>query len=65
MKEERAVRLRRVRQDHEVLHRSGEPSRHGRVRSRLLSIGAGVPGRYHLVVSERGHKARALVVVSP
>ena len=39
--------------------------RHGRVRSRLLSIGAGVPGRYHLVVSERGHKARALIVVSP
>jgi hypothetical protein len=26
---------------------------------------AGAPGRYHLVVSERGHKARALVVVSP
>lgn len=39
--------------------------RHGRVRSRLLSIGAGAPGRYHLVVSERGHTARALVVVSP
>jgi hypothetical protein len=39
--------------------------RHGRVRSRLLSIVAGPPGRYHLVVSERGHKARALVVVSP
>jgi hypothetical protein len=39
--------------------------RHGRVRSRLLSIVAGAPGRYHLVVSERGHKARALVVVSP
>ena len=39
--------------------------RHGRVRSRRLSIAAGAPGRYHLVVSERGHKARALVVVSP
>jgi hypothetical protein len=39
--------------------------RHGRVRSRLLSIAAGAPGRYHLVVSERGHTARALVVVSP
>ena len=40
-------------------------SRHGRVRNRLLSIAAGAPGRYQLVVSERGHKARALVVVSP
>jgi hypothetical protein len=40
-------------------------SRHGRVRNRRLSIAAGAPGRYHLVVSERGHKARALVVVSP
>jgi hypothetical protein len=39
--------------------------RHGRFRTRLLSIAAGAPGRYHLVVSERGHKARALVVVSP
>jgi hypothetical protein len=39
--------------------------RHGRVRNRLLSLAAGAPGRYHLVVSERGHKARALVVVSP
>jgi len=39
--------------------------RHGRVRTRRLSLGAGAPGRYQLVVSERGHKARALVVVSP
>jgi hypothetical protein len=39
--------------------------RHGRVRNRRLSIAAGAPGRYQLVVSERGHKARALVVVSP
>ena len=40
-------------------------SRGGRVRSPRLSIAAGAPGRYQLVVSERGHKARALVVVSP
>ena len=40
-------------------------SRHGRVRNRRLSIAAGAPGRYELVVSEHGHKARALVVVSP
>lgn len=40
-------------------------SRHGRVRSRRLVLAAGAPGRYHLVVSERGHKARALVVVAP
>jgi hypothetical protein len=40
-------------------------SRGGRVRNRRLSIAAGAPGRYQLVVSERGHKARALVVVSP
>jgi hypothetical protein len=39
--------------------------RGGRVRSRRLSIAAGTPGRYQLVVSERGHKASALVVVSP
>jgi FlgD Ig-like domain len=39
--------------------------RHGRVRTRRLSLGAGAPGRYQLVVSERGHEARALVVVSP
>jgi hypothetical protein len=39
--------------------------RGGRVRNRRLSIAAGAPGRYQLVVSERGHKARALVVVSP
>jgi hypothetical protein len=40
-------------------------SRHGRVGSRRLVLAAGAPGRYHLVVSERGHKARALVVVAP
>ena len=40
-------------------------SRHGRVRSRRLVLAAGAPGRYHLVVSERGHNARALVVVAP
>ena len=39
--------------------------RHGRVRSRRLSLAAGAVGRYQLVVFERGHKARALVVVSP
>jgi hypothetical protein len=39
--------------------------RHGQVRSRRLVLAAGAPGRYELVVSERGHKARALVVVSP
>jgi len=39
--------------------------RHGRVGNRRLSLAAGAPGRYQLVVSERGHKARALVVVSP
>ena len=40
-------------------------SRHGRVRSRRLVLAAGAPGRYWLVVSERGHRAAALVVVSP
>ena len=40
-------------------------SRHGRVRARRLVLAAGAPGRYHLVVSEHGHKARALVVVAP
>ena len=40
-------------------------SRRGRVRSRRLVLAAGAAGRYQLVVSERGHKARALVVVSP
>jgi hypothetical protein len=40
-------------------------ARHGRVRSRELSLAAGTAGRYELVVSERGHKARALVVVTP
>ena len=40
-------------------------SRHGRVSSRRLVLEAGAPGRYHLIVSSRGHKARALVVVAP
>ena len=39
--------------------------RHGRVSGRRLALTAGAVGRYELVVSERGHKARALVVVSP
>jgi FlgD Ig-like domain len=39
--------------------------RHGRVRSRRLVLAAGAPGRYRLVVSGRGHAARALIVVSP
>jgi hypothetical protein len=39
--------------------------RHGRVRTRLLSLAAGAAGRYRLVVSERGHRAKALVVVAP
>jgi hypothetical protein len=40
-------------------------ARHGRVRGRRLVLAAGTPGRYQLVVSERGHKARALLLVSP
>jgi FlgD Ig-like domain len=40
-------------------------SRHGRVHTRRLVLAAGTPGRYRLVVSERGHRAHALVVVSP
>jgi hypothetical protein len=40
-------------------------SRHGRVRGRRLTLTAGAPGRYELIVSERGHKARALLLVSP
>jgi len=39
--------------------------RHGRVGGRRLVLAAGAPGRRRLVVSERGHSARALVVVSP
>jgi hypothetical protein len=39
--------------------------RHGQARGRRLLLAAGAPGRYQLIVSERGHKARALVVVSP
>jgi hypothetical protein len=40
-------------------------SRHGRVSARRLVLAAGAPGRYKLVVSERGPKARATVVVAP
>jgi hypothetical protein len=40
-------------------------ARHGQARSRRLVLAAGTPGRYRLVVSERGHKASALVVVGP
>jgi hypothetical protein len=39
--------------------------RHGRVHARVLSVAAGQAGRYQLVVTERGHSARALVVVGP
>lgn len=39
--------------------------RHGRVRTRRLVLATGTPGRYELVVSERGHTARALLLVSP
>jgi flagellar hook capping protein FlgD len=39
--------------------------RHGRVRARVLSLAAGPVGRYRLVVRERGHSAKALVVVGP
>jgi len=40
-------------------------SRHGRVRKRHLVLAAGPAGTYQLVVSERGHSAKATVVVSP
>jgi hypothetical protein len=40
-------------------------NRRGRLRSRRLSLAAGAPGRYSLVVSERGHRASATVVVRP
>jgi len=39
--------------------------RHGRASGRRLVLAAGEPGRYRLVVSERGYKAHAAVVVSP
>ena len=38
-------------------------SRHGRVSRRRLVLAAGAPGRRRLVVSERGHKDSAIVVV--
>jgi hypothetical protein len=37
--------------------------RHGRVHQQRLVLAAGAPGRYRLVVSERGHRDSALVVV--
>jgi hypothetical protein len=39
--------------------------RHGRGRSRVLSIAAGPPGRHRLVVSEHHHHGAAMVVVRP
>ena len=39
--------------------------RHGRAHGRLLSVAAGPAGRYVLVVSERGHRVKALVIVKP
>lgn len=39
--------------------------RHGRVHTRRLSLAAGVPGRYRLIVFTRGHKDSAVVVVTP
>lgn len=47
---------------HTYLWRLG--SRHGRAHARVLSIAAGAPGRGQLVVSERGHRAKATVVVT-
>jgi hypothetical protein len=38
-------------------------SRRGRVRDHRLVLAAGAPGRYRLVVSERGHLDKALLVV--
>jgi hypothetical protein len=38
-------------------------SRHGSSRARRLSLAAGVPGRYVLVVSANGHSDRALLIV--
>lgn len=38
-------------------------SRFGRARSKRLSLAAGVPGRYTLVVSARGHSDRAKLIV--
>jgi hypothetical protein len=39
--------------------------RHGQLRGRRLSLAAGAPGRYRLVVSTKGHSDRAVVVVTP
>jgi FlgD Ig-like domain len=38
-------------------------SRHGTARGRVLSLAAGTPGHYVLVVSERGHSDRATLIV--
>jgi hypothetical protein len=57
------IRVRVVTDAHSYRWRIGR--RGGRVRSRVLSIAAGEPGRYRLVVSERGQRASALVVVRP
>jgi hypothetical protein len=40
-------------------------TRHGRASGHRLVLAAGEPGRYRLVLGERGHRAHALVVVSP
>lgn len=40
-------------------------SRRGRASAHRLVLAAGAPGRYRLVVSERGHRAHVVVVVSP
>ncbi len=40
-------------------------ARHGRSKRRRLSLAAGEPGRYVLVVSARGHRDRARIEVEP
>jgi hypothetical protein len=40
-------------------------SRHGHSHARQLVLAAGAPGRYELIVSERGHTDKATVVVGP
>lgn len=39
--------------------------RRGHARGRRLSLAAGAPGRYHLVVWTKGHTDRAFIVVTP
>jgi hypothetical protein len=48
---------------HAYLWRIGP--RRGQLRTHRLSLAAGAPGRYRLVVSELGHRAAATVVVTP